>query len=389
MSMSGSSDDCYFYYYSTCTKGDECPYRHCEQALGSEITCTHWQNGNCRRPAVCKFRHMESRIDRSAIRCWFETQPTGCRKPHCVFLHQKPRTVTLDEDSGSAEATANGIIRPVVANDETNDQTVSNHANNGTNSPNVRQSATKKGEDFSKMKLFDDSDYLSASVSTAANDSVANHSITIEPISISLNDCDDESDIECSEPNTRSGTDWDPTLTNRNHSNYGQFGVKTLEQIRMEKVFNSDSDDTLGNDNNNQCFGKNECQISPQKSLNTIGRDLRVRIKRQMPDTDSTKTSTPELSTQTTNASYRSSDFAVKTLDQIRQERQEMAKREQTTTEQMNGLKENQEPRGEKRSANERNKSVIKIRRIGPSVDTTSLKTSQQQMNSESRESHQ
>lgn len=88
--MSDRGDDCYFYYYSTCSKvsvwvthssehaccvpfgakhwlwflftstwqGDSCPFRHCEAARGNEIVCNLWQEGCCFR-SVCKFRHME------------------------------------------------------------------------------------------------------------------------------------------------------------------------------------------------------------------------------------------------------------------------------------------------------------------------------------------
>ena len=89
ITMTNHGDDCYFFYYSTCTKvgnvwaqsyhvntwfdqkkvlepyrvslivqGDSCPFRHCEAAMGNETVCNLWQEGRCFR-AVCKFRHME------------------------------------------------------------------------------------------------------------------------------------------------------------------------------------------------------------------------------------------------------------------------------------------------------------------------------------------
>lgn len=39
----------------------------------------------------CNFRHMELRKNRKAIPCYWETQPVGCLKEHCPFLHQHPR----------------------------------------------------------------------------------------------------------------------------------------------------------------------------------------------------------------------------------------------------------------------------------------------------------
>ncbi|ERE74387.1 zinc finger CCCH domain-containing protein 11A [Cricetulus griseus] len=56
--MPNQGEDCYFFFYSTCTKGDSCPFRHCEAALGNETVCTLWQEGRCFRQ-VCRFRHME------------------------------------------------------------------------------------------------------------------------------------------------------------------------------------------------------------------------------------------------------------------------------------------------------------------------------------------
>lgn len=89
--MTNHGDDCYFFYYSTCTKvslstmltyshsvsrrkisncvwfivqGDSCPFRHCEAAMGNETVCNLWQEGRCFR-SVCKFRHMEITVSKS------------------------------------------------------------------------------------------------------------------------------------------------------------------------------------------------------------------------------------------------------------------------------------------------------------------------------------
>ncbi|XP_068450240.1 zinc finger CCCH domain-containing protein 11A [Clinocottus analis] len=90
--MTNHGDDCYFFYYSTCTNGDSCPFRHCEAAMGSEIVCNLWQEGRCFR-TVCKFRHMEITKNRKEICCYWESQPAGCQKPHCAFFHERPRCV--------------------------------------------------------------------------------------------------------------------------------------------------------------------------------------------------------------------------------------------------------------------------------------------------------
>uniref|UniRef100_K7FPU4 Zinc finger CCCH-type containing 11A n=1 Tax=Pelodiscus sinensis TaxID=13735 RepID=K7FPU4_PELSI len=90
--MSKQGDDCYFYFYSTCTKGDACPFRHCEAALGNETVCTLWQEGRCFR-SICRFRHMEIDKKRSEIPCYWENQPVGCQKLNCAFHHNKGRYV--------------------------------------------------------------------------------------------------------------------------------------------------------------------------------------------------------------------------------------------------------------------------------------------------------
>ncbi|XP_072280549.1 zinc finger CCCH domain-containing protein 11A [Pyxicephalus adspersus] len=90
--MSNQGDDCYFFFYSSCTKGDSCPFRHCKAALGNETVCTLWQEGRCFRQ-ICKFRHMEIDKKRSAIPCFWENQVSGCQKGNCAFHHTKGRYV--------------------------------------------------------------------------------------------------------------------------------------------------------------------------------------------------------------------------------------------------------------------------------------------------------
>lgn len=42
-------------------KGDACPFRHCEAAMGNETVCSLWQENRCFRN-VCKFRHMDIQV---------------------------------------------------------------------------------------------------------------------------------------------------------------------------------------------------------------------------------------------------------------------------------------------------------------------------------------
>ncbi|XP_015191704.1 PREDICTED: zinc finger CCCH domain-containing protein 11A-like [Polistes dominula] len=92
MEHSHKNTDCYFFYYSTCKKGELCPFRHEPSALGCETMCSYWQQGNCLNEH-CSFRHMELKKNRKSIPCYWETQPSGCRKPHCPFLHKNVRAI--------------------------------------------------------------------------------------------------------------------------------------------------------------------------------------------------------------------------------------------------------------------------------------------------------
>ncbi|XP_068227053.1 zinc finger CCCH domain-containing protein 11A-like [Palaemon carinicauda] len=91
------NNDCYFYYYSSCSKGDACPFRHEPAALRNETVCIFWLQGNCSKKN-CIFRHMELTKQRDKIACWFETQPGGCKKPHCPFQHQNILDHPREED---------------------------------------------------------------------------------------------------------------------------------------------------------------------------------------------------------------------------------------------------------------------------------------------------
>ncbi|XP_018573761.1 zinc finger CCCH domain-containing protein 11A-like isoform X2 [Anoplophora glabripennis] len=103
------NNDCYFYYYSTCAKGDSCTFRHEPSALGCETMCSFWKEGKCLN-VHCNFRHMELRKNRKVIPCYWESQPVGCLKAHCPFLHQNPRPsdeVSVEKSNISAEKSNN------------------------------------------------------------------------------------------------------------------------------------------------------------------------------------------------------------------------------------------------------------------------------------------
>ncbi|XP_013414326.1 zinc finger CCCH domain-containing protein 11A isoform X2 [Lingula anatina] len=109
--MASQGDDCYFYYYSNCTKGSTCPFRHSEAALGKEVVCTSWLQGRCLKDN-CPFRHMEITKKRSSMPCYWESQPGGCQKPHCAFQHTQPRDFL--EEQAVQDSALMRVGRPVI-----------------------------------------------------------------------------------------------------------------------------------------------------------------------------------------------------------------------------------------------------------------------------------
>lgn len=61
MEQARSLHDCYFYYYSTCRKGNTCTFRHFEGALGHEEACKLFLEGKCYNP-MCTMRHMKIQV---------------------------------------------------------------------------------------------------------------------------------------------------------------------------------------------------------------------------------------------------------------------------------------------------------------------------------------
>lgn len=90
MEVPKNLQDCYFFYYSTCKKGSSCSYRHEPSCLGHEEVCKLWLESKCFN-RQCTMRHMKIQKPRSQVKCYWEDQPQGCMKPHCVFQHRLPR----------------------------------------------------------------------------------------------------------------------------------------------------------------------------------------------------------------------------------------------------------------------------------------------------------
>ncbi|NXC09310.1 ZC11A protein, partial [Orthonyx spaldingii] len=223
--MSNQGDDCYFYFYSTCNKGDSCAFRHCEAALGSETVCTLWQEGRCFRN-VCRFRHMEIDKKRSEIACYWENQPGGCQKHNCAFHHTKGRYV-------------DGLFLPPSK----------------TTLPSPPEAAEDEGKlvQLQQNKLSvqsNPSPQLRGVMKVENSENVP--SPTHPPVVINAADDDEDDDDQLSEEGeeTKSPVQPPPTETHnglrvistrKSNSSAKQddnlnFGIKTLEEIKLKKL---------------------------------------------------------------------------------------------------------------------------------------------------------
>ena len=180
--MSRSNADCYFFFNSTCTRGQECLFRHCDAALGSETVCLFWKSGNCVRPD-CRFRHSDAPGDRSRRSfCFFESQSGGCQKPSCPFRHrsrQGAASVTAEAEVTSGSSSSNSAKQPLEGSLQT-------HCSSESTAPHT-------------------------------NKSISFHLVN-----------DDESDVD---------EDKKSEQTVVRSVGASTIEVKTLEQIRMERVF--------------------------------------------------------------------------------------------------------------------------------------------------------
>ncbi|XP_063120170.1 uncharacterized protein C12orf50 homolog isoform X1 [Rattus norvegicus] len=128
--MAEVGNDCYFFVNSTCIKGSQCRFRHCEEALGSDTVCSLWRERKCLDP-LCRFRHMEMQQNCS-ISCFWETQPLGCVKISCIFYHSKPRNI-------------NGLFLPPSSN-----TTLQKESQEGSPPPTQSQEPLKPMENVSR-----------------------------------------------------------------------------------------------------------------------------------------------------------------------------------------------------------------------------------------------
>ncbi|XP_067913505.1 zinc finger CCCH domain-containing protein 11A isoform X2 [Heterodontus francisci] len=227
--MTQQGDDCYFYFYSTCAKGDNCLFRHCEAALGSETICTLWQEGRCFRQ-VCKFRHMEIDKRRSEIPCYWERQPTGCTKLNCAFRHSKPRFIE-------------GVFIPATKGVQTKQEVAE-----AAEEPMVPQLPINQLQQPKIPIQSNPSPQVRGVMKLEASENVP--SPTHPPVVINAADDDEDDDDQFSEEGEENKNTQPPTAEEQNgiriistkrqafpvkKDDSLDFGIKTLEQIKRKK----------------------------------------------------------------------------------------------------------------------------------------------------------
>ncbi len=82
------TEDCYYFLYSTCKRGDQCLYRHNELSKQCNILCKQWEsNKQCSED--CPFRHSYYHLQkpRNENYCYWE-ENGGCAKEFCEFKHK-------------------------------------------------------------------------------------------------------------------------------------------------------------------------------------------------------------------------------------------------------------------------------------------------------------
>ncbi|XP_067010197.1 E3 ubiquitin-protein ligase rnf8 isoform X2 [Anabrus simplex] len=142
--------DCKFYYSSSCSKR-ECPFRHEPAALKCYVTCLYWRKGKCHK-LHCEYRHME--LKREEIPCYWESQPEGCQKDDCPFLHCQPQRVAKSRpgrfrSAQNTNSRAQSVPRSPVSNVPTRREKVPSR---GASARSVSQD-NKTGEKKLRKKL--------------------------------------------------------------------------------------------------------------------------------------------------------------------------------------------------------------------------------------------
>uniref|UniRef100_A0A670Z7V3 Zinc-finger CCCH domain-containing protein n=1 Tax=Pseudonaja textilis TaxID=8673 RepID=A0A670Z7V3_PSETE len=199
--------------------GDNCPFRHCEAALGNETVCVLWQEGRCFR-SICRFRHMEIDKKRSEIPCYWENQPLGCQKLNCAFHHNKGRFV-----DGLFLPPSKTVLLNVPESPEEEMKTAQQSKLSVQSNPSPQLRGVMKVENSENVP----SPTHPPVVINAADDD--------EDDDDQLSEEGDESKMPTQQPPTESPNGLRIISTRKSVTNKSlNFGIKTLEEIKSKKM---------------------------------------------------------------------------------------------------------------------------------------------------------
>ena len=245
---------------------------------------------------------MEIRKQRGKVECFFERQPGGCKKPHCPFLHKSPLKATNEDGSELVSESADIHSAP------------SDNLTSIKSSPFQPDQEFKGEGDISTALLSNINENLKSCVSPPfsptskqpGSPSSTAATIGSEPVSFNI-DIAEESE---NEPEEVGSLEKKPIKLTASNSQSGKnFGVKTLEQIRMEKVFKS-------NDVNKE---------SPPEPPNTSSKVSRIKLKRKTLCTTNNAKATNDGSPGLNENESKPGNlgFGVKSLEEIRREKEQ------------------------------------------------------------------
>jgi len=96
-----SLEDCYYFLYSNCRKGDECEYRHRPESKTNPVLCERWsQTKVCTQDCPLRHSYHHLKKKRTDDQCYWETQEGGCTRKFCEFRHRDPQKDAWRVDGG-------------------------------------------------------------------------------------------------------------------------------------------------------------------------------------------------------------------------------------------------------------------------------------------------
>ncbi|KAL9539673.1 hypothetical protein MBANPS3_010126 [Mucor bainieri] len=82
---------CKYYLKGTCTKGNNCQFRHKGYDRDKSVVCKHWLRGLCKKGDGCEFLHVFNM--KKMPECWFYSKyGECCNGDECMYLHIDPES---------------------------------------------------------------------------------------------------------------------------------------------------------------------------------------------------------------------------------------------------------------------------------------------------------